>query len=272
MIRNQEAMISELRAELRAALDADGGTAFSGAAEAAPAEGAVGVSTDARVDAAPAEGAAGVSTDARVSALDVSAEDPIEVSVGDPVDEPTPVASSASRPRTVPFRTYSPAARRGGGGTHSDVDWAAAYDDIDRTRADLEAIRARRRPPPSPPSASRGTDWAAAYEDIERARADARAASSNPRAETTDGNGSEAEGANATTETPPPGNEKPGAVTESRDSPEGALVGDLYKKLAALGATRAGELLAQSPTVRRQLSRVRMEDEEGSDAERGSWE
>ena len=34
----------------------------------------------------------------------------------------------------------------------------------------------------------------------------------------------------------PPGNEKPRAVTESRDSPEGALVGDLYKKLAALGA------------------------------------
>ena len=143
------------------------------------------------------------------------------------------------------------------------MDWAAAYDDIDRTRADLEAFRARRRPPPSPPSSSRGTDWAAAYEDIERTRAEARVASSNPRVDssTTD----------ATTGSPPPGDEGPRAVTESRDSPGAALVGDLYKKLAALGATRAGELLAQSPTVRRQLARVRFDDEEESDAEGGSW-
>lgn len=141
------------------------------------------------------------------------------------------------------------------------MDWAAAYDDIDRTRADLEAFRARRRSPPSPSSSSRGTDWAAAYEDIERTRAEARVASSNPRAETTD----------ATTGSPPPGDEGPRAVTESRDSPGAALVGDLYKKLAALGATRAGELLAQSPTVRRQLARVRLDDEEESDAEGGSW-
>jgi hypothetical protein len=30
----------------------------------------------------------------------------------------------------------------------------------------------------------------------------------------------------------------------------------LYKKLAALGATSAGELLMQSPTVKNQLSRM----------------
>jgi len=36
----------------------------------------------------------------------------------------------------------------------------------------------------------------------------------------------------------------------------GELVGDLYKKLAALGAQSAGELLMQSPTVERQLSRM----------------
>ena len=39
-------------------------------------------------------------------------------------------------------------------------------------------------------------------------------------------------------------------------NPRGELVGDLYKKLAALGAQSASELLMQSPTVERQLSRM----------------
>jgi hypothetical protein len=41
----------------------------------------------------------------------------------------------------------------------------------------------------------------------------------------------------------------------------GELVGDLYKKLAALGATSAGELLMQSPTVKNQLSRMQWWDD-----------
>ena len=39
-------------------------------------------------------------------------------------------------------------------------------------------------------------------------------------------------------------------------NPRGELVGDLYKKLAALGAQSASELLMQSPSVERQLSRM----------------
>jgi len=55
-------------------------------------------------------------------------------------------------------------------------------------------------------------------------------------------------------------------VTESRASPGAELVGDLYEKLAALGARDVGALLTQSPTVKRQLARMRAASEERDDA------
>ena len=52
----------------------------------------------------------------------------------------------------------------------------------------------------------------------------------------------------------------------SRASPGAELVGDLYEKLAALGARDVGALLTQSPTVKRQLARMRAASEERDDA------
>ena len=57
--------------------------------------------------------------------------------------------------------------------------------------------------------------------------------------------------------TPGPGGEDPPVTSPTPSAAaSGELVGDLYKKLAALGAQSAGELLMQSPTVERQLSRM----------------
>ena len=52
------------------------------------------------------------------------------------------------------------------------------------------------------------------------------------------------------------GEDPPVASPTPSSAASGELVGDLYKKLAALGAQSAGELLMQSPTVERQLSRM----------------
>jgi hypothetical protein len=122
--------------------------------------------------------------------------------------------------------------------TRPAPDWAAAYAEMDATRAAAAAAAAAARPEPLPapsdlPSDPEGvrsnekgkkkkTDWEAAYRDIEATRALARA-------------GGETKSSSA-----------------SRDSPDSdsALALDLMDKLAAIGSEGAETLLAQSPKPR----------------------
>ena len=167
------------------------------------------------------------------------------------------------------------------------VDWAAVYADVDRTRQAVDTARVDERRKHSAfttsgdtagaagagegegavrgSSRTRTTDWEAAYAEIERTKAeaaagrtaDADADDEDDQAACRSGGGSEGEGEVEG------GNEGMGVGRDGTGiwnaaGTSGALVGDLYRKLAALGALGAGEVLMQSPTVQRQLSRMQL--------------
>ena len=148
------------------------------------------------------------------------------------------------------------------------TDWEAAYEDIERTREDARRARLERRDEPGVGHEATGVPGAGgAFEadssdggggdddDDFRVVAASGAAFHSPSPRDDDA---------AATPGGPGGGA--GAVTESRASPGAELVGDLYEKLAALGARDVGALLTQSPTVKRQLARMRAASEERDDA------
>ena len=110
-------------------------------------------------------------------------------------------------------------------------DWAAAYAEMDATRAAAATTRAEAGAgsglaKPSDSSSRSGkqkTDWEAAYRDIEATRAAARASGSREASD----------------------NRRAG------DAADAALARDLMDKLAAIGSEGADALFAQSPEARR---------------------
>jgi hypothetical protein len=150
------------------------------------------------------------------------------------------------------------------------VDWEAAYADMDSTRANLADKRRASGPGPVVESVA---DAPALRPNVATLGHETR---SEGEATEGDSSGDEIgrEASNLTGDeddlisvderfspiTPKPAKGSIEGATSPTPSegtnPRGELVGDLYKKLAALGAQSASELLMQSPTVERQLSRM----------------
>lgn len=151
------------------------------------------------------------------------------------------------------------------------VDWEAAYADMDSTRANLADKRRASGPGPVVESVA---DAPALRPDVGTPGHETRS-----EGEATEGDSSgdeiEREASDLTGDeddlisvderfspliTPKPAKGSIEGATSPTPSEgtnqRGELVGDLYKKLAALGAQSASELLMQSPTVERQLSRM----------------
>ena len=151
------------------------------------------------------------------------------------------------------------------------VDWEAAYADMDSTRANLADKRRASGPGPVVESVA---DAPALRPNVGTLGHETRS-----EGEATEGDSSgdeiEREASDLTGDeddlisvderfspliTPKPAKGSIEGATSPTPSegtnPRGELVGDLYKKLAALGAQSASELLMQSPTVERQLSRM----------------
>jgi hypothetical protein len=146
------------------------------------------------------------------------------------------------------------------------VDWEAAYADMDSTRANLADKRRASGPGPVVESVA----------DAPALRPNVGTPGHETRSEgDSSGDEIEREASNLTGDeddlisvderfspiiTPKPAKGSIEGATSPTPSegtnPRGELVGDLYKKLAALGAQSASELLMQSPTVERQLSRM----------------
>ena len=164
----------------------------------------------------------------------------------------------------------SPSTKPGGA---REIDWEAAYADIDETRrATAETRRGELSGGPGPVVES------VAYAPALRTPSDEKSAPGDGDGDALDGDGDALDGSEGSPSrvgsdddgsdlisvderfspvTPGPGGEDPPVTSPTPSAAaSGELVGDLYKKLAALGAQSAGELLMQSPTVERQLSRM----------------
>lgn len=264
LIQNQEKIIAELRNELRGVLGSSEGRDRRGGS-AAPSSGA------------RSDGCDGVSGDAEDDAASVS---------GGGIE--------GGREKTFPFlETADGAAIPIVSGGERVIDWEAVYADIDQTREAVDERRRKKegseggktslggRAASSKGKGSKGgVDWEAAYAEMDQMSAEKataadagdgaskgegeEAAPVTPRAGTARRRGPDAETVPAADR----GARKKKATSADRadwdddwnPKPGGGasaeLVGDLYKKLAALGAKSAGELLMQSPTVERQLSRM----------------
>ena len=146
------------------------------------------------------------------------------------------------------------------------VDWEAAYADMDSTRANLADKRRASGPGPVVESVA---DAPALRPNVgtlgHETRSEGDSSGDEIEREASDLTGDEDDLISVDERFSPLITPKPakgsieGATSPTPSegtNPRGELVGDLYKKLAALGAQSASELLMQSPTVERQLSRM----------------
>ena len=193
----------------------------------------------------------------------IAAENPASAAKSPP-QSPTLNPPGAVLPVDPPvLPSDSPSTKPGGA---REIDWEAAYADIDETRrATAETRRGELSGGPGPVVES------VAYAPALRTPSDEKSAPGDGDGDALDGSegspsrvGSDDDGSDLISVderfspvTPGPGGEDPPVTSPTPSAAaSGELVGDLYKKLAALGAQSAGELLMQSPTVERQLSRM----------------
>ena len=190
-------------------------------------------------------------------------DSPLQGTAGDTTTQDQPDSPIEPRPAaTAPLASPKGKPR---------VDWEAAYADMDSTRANLADKRRASGPGPVVESVA---DAPALRPNVATLGHETRS-----EGEATEGDSSgdeiEREASDLTGDeddlisvderfspliTPKPAKGSIEGATSPTPSegtnPRGELVGDLYKKLAALGAQSASELLMQSPTVERQLSRM----------------
>jgi hypothetical protein len=246
LIKNQEAMIAELRGELRAAMELDG---------------------DDRI---------GVSVEAAVSPSHPSfrtAARAVQFTTRRVVPEPK--SAVPKPPPAIPEQSSTP--------PRTSPDWASAYADIDATRVAVAAMRPKvevEEKEPSPSGRNPKTDWEAAYMDIEATRAFARAGKRKEVVQSAEEDiDVERIHVPSAQEVLPVGESydslAPDSPDPKSDSPDKVLAQDLMDSLAALGSSGADALLAQSPAARKketQVAPVEEVDEEIDDEQPQSTE
>ena len=180
---------------------------------------------------------------------------------------PAAVTAVTADPPVLP--PDSPSANKPGGAR--EIDWEAAYADIDETRrATAESRRGvSGGPGPVVESVADAPALQTPSDDEEDGDGDGfedgdalDGSEGSPSRVGSDDDGSDLISVDERFSPVTPGagggggEDPPVASPTPSSAASGELVGDLYKKLAALGAQSAGELLMQSPTVERQLSRM----------------